>query len=109
MWNNLKFTPYFRMLKKIGIIGSGVAGVTLLKALVDQTLAKNSSKTNKLNLEIVLIERGRNFFDTFAGSPSSNPVVVIHNPVTSRTEYQFFCNRRYKNHVFMDCILGRKI
>ena len=84
------------MLKKVGIIGSGVAGITLLKALADQTLAKNSSKTNKLNLQIVLIERGRNFFDTFAGSPSSNPVVVIHNPVTSRTEYQFFCNQGIK-------------
>ena len=84
------------MLKKVGIIGSGVAGVTLLKALADQTLAKNSSKTNKLNLQIVLIERGRNFFDTFARSPSSNPVVVIHNPVTSRTEYQFFCNQGIK-------------
>ena len=84
------------MLKKVGVIGSGVAGVTLLKALVDQTLAKNSSKTNKLNLQIVLIERGRNFFDTFAGSPSSNPVVVIHNPVTSRTEYQYFCNQGIK-------------
>ena len=61
MWNNLKFTPYFRMLKKIGIIGSGVAGVTLFRALAEKTLAKSSSKKNKLNLEIVLIERGRNF------------------------------------------------
>ena len=84
------------MLKRVGIIGSGVAGVTLLKALVDQTLAKNSSKKNKLNLEIVLIERGRNFFDTFAGSSSSNPVVVIHNPVTSRAEYQNFCSEGIK-------------
>tara|TARA_B100000035_G_scaffold96288_1_gene81637 strand:- start:87 stop:1322 length:1236 start_codon:yes stop_codon:yes gene_type:complete len=84
------------MLKKVGIIGSGVAGVTLLKALADQTLAEKSSKTNKLNLQIVLIERGRNFFDTFSRSPSSNPVVVIHNPVTSRTEYQFFCNQGIK-------------
>ncbi len=84
------------MLKKVGIIGSGVAGVTLLKALADQTLAKNSSKTNKLNLQLTLIERGRNFFDTFTGSPSSNPVVVIHNPVTSRTEYQLFCNQGIK-------------
>ena len=84
------------MLKKVGIIGSGVAGVTLLKALADQTLVKNSSKTDKLNLQIVLIERGRNFFDTFARSPSFNPVVVIHNPVTSRTEYQFFCNQGIK-------------
>ncbi len=83
-------------MKRVGIIGSGVAGVTLLKALVDQTLAKNSSKRNKLNLEIVLIERGRNFFDTFAESPSSNPVVVIHNPVTSRAEYQYFCNEGIK-------------
>ena len=78
------------MLKKVGIIGSGVAGITLLKALVDQTAERNSSKNNNLNLQIVLIEKGRNFFDTFAGSPSSNPVVVVHNPVTSRTEYQFF-------------------
>ena len=78
------------MLKKVGIIGSGVAGMTLLKALADQTLVKNSSKTDKLNLQIVLIERGKNFFDTFARSPSFNPVVVIHNPVTSRKEYQFF-------------------
>ena len=84
------------MLKKVGIIGSGVAGVTLLKALADQTIAKNSSKTNKLNLQIVLIERGRNFFDTFSGTPSSNPVVVIHNPVTSRTQYQLFCNQGIK-------------
>ncbi|MDA9690060.1 FAD-dependent oxidoreductase [Betaproteobacteria bacterium] len=84
------------MLKKVGIIGSGVAGVTLLKALADQTSAKNSFKTNKLNLQIALIERGRSFFDTFARSPSSNPVVVIHNPVTSRTEYQLFCNQGIK-------------
>ncbi len=84
------------MLKKVGIIGSGVAGITLLKALVDQTAVRTSSKTNNLNLQIVLIERGRNFFDTFAKSPSSNPVVVIHNPVTSRTEYQFFCNQGIK-------------
>jgi len=84
------------MLKKVGIIGSGVAGVTLLKALADQTPAKNSSKKEKLNLQIVLIERGRNFFDTFARSPSFNPVVVIHNPVTSRTGYQFFCNQGIK-------------
>ena len=84
------------MLKKVGIIGSGVAGVTLLKALADQLLAKNSFKTSKLNLQLVLIERGKNFFDTFSRSPSSNPVVVIHNPVTSRTEYQFFCNEGIK-------------
>jgi len=84
------------MVKKVGIIGSGVAGITLLKALVDQTLARTSSKTNKLNLQIVLIEKGRNLFDTFARSPSANPVVVIHNPVTSRTEYQFFCNHGIK-------------
>ena len=84
------------MVIKVGIIGSGVAGITLLKALVDQTLARTSSKTNKLNLQIVLMEKGRNFFDTFARSPSSNPVVVIHNPVTSRTEYQFFCNHGIK-------------
>ena len=84
------------MLKKVGIIGSGVAGITLLKALVDQTEERTSSQTNNLNLQIVLIERGRNFFDTFARSPSSNPVVVVHNPVTSRTEYQFFCNQGIK-------------
>ena len=84
------------MLKKIAIIGSGVAGVTLLKALVDQTLSKNSSRNNKINLQIVLIERGKNFFDTFAERASSNPVVVIHNPVTSRTEYQFFCSEGIK-------------
>ena len=84
------------MLKKIGIIGAGVAGVTLLKALADQTLAKKSSETNKLNLQIVLMERGKNFFDTFAGSPSANPVVVVHNPVTSRTKYQFFCSQGIK-------------
>ena len=84
------------MSKKVGIIGSGVAGITLLKALVDQKAVRTSSKTNNLNLQIVLIERGRNFFDTFAGSPSSNPVVVVHNPVTSRTEYQFFCNQGIK-------------
>jgi len=83
-------------LRKVGIIGSGVAGVTLLRALVDQTLATNSLKKNKPNLEIVLIERGRNFFDTFAGNPSSNPVVVIHNPVTSRAEYQYFCSEGIK-------------
>ena len=83
-------------MKKVGIIGSGVAGITLLKALVDQTEERTSSQTNNLNLQIVLIERGRNFFDTFARSPSSNPVVVVHNPVTSRTEYQFFCNQGIK-------------
>ena len=83
-------------MKKVGIIGSGVAGITLLKALVDQTEKRTSSQTNNLNLQIVLIERGRNFFDTFARSPSSNPVVVVHNPVTSRTEYQFFCNQGIK-------------
>ena len=83
-------------MKKVGIIGSGVAGITLLKALVDQTEKRTSSQTNNLNLQIVLSERGRNFFDTFARSPSSNPVVVVHNPVTSRTEYQFFCNQGIK-------------
>ena len=96
------------MLKKVGIIGSGVAGITLLKALVDQTAVRTSSKTNNLNLQIVLIERGRNFFDTFARSPSSNPVVVVHNPVTSRTEYQFFCNQGIKT-MLLDCVFRRKI
>ena len=49
------------MLKKVGIIGSGVAGVTLLKALADQTLAKNSSKTKTKSPDSTYRERKKFF------------------------------------------------
>ena len=79
------------MSKKVGIIGSGIAGITLLKALADQITEINDSRIKKLNIKITLIERGVNLFETFRMNPSSNPVVVVHNPVTSRTDYQSFC------------------
>ena len=52
------------MSKKVGIIGSGIAGITLLKALADQITEINDSRIKKLNIKITLIERGVNLFET---------------------------------------------
>ena len=79
------------MKKKIAIIGSGIAGISLIKALADRKNKKLSSSIKDLETSITLIERGKNIFQTNEQNASGNPVAVIHYPVTKNTKYLNLC------------------
>ena len=79
------------MKKKIAIIGSGIAGVSLIKAFTDLKEKNLSSSMKDKELAITLIEKEENIFQACKKNASGNPVAVIHYPVTKNTQYLKLC------------------
>ena len=79
------------MKKKIAIIGSGIAGVSLIKAFTDLKEKNLSSSMKDVELAITLIEKEENIFQTYKKNASGNPVAVIHYPVTKNAQLLKLC------------------